>query len=304
LATHDPYQTLGVSKTASQDEIRNAYRSLAKKFHPDLNPGNKEAEQKFKEISLAYETIGTPENRTKYDQGPTESPFTGEEGYHQRRGPFYYRTQQKTPDSEAGGRYTFSFGEGTDEDLFQSIFGGRNKTQGEDQLYQMEIDLKDTIHGAEKQILLPSGKKLAVRVPPGVTEGTRLRFSGQGSPGIGGAPPGDAYVELHIRPDERFQTKGDDLIIELPISIPEAILGAQVRVPTLDGEVLLKVPPHSNRGTRLRLAKKGLFNRSKKLRGDQIVVIQIELPREIDPELESFFKKWQENHAYDPRKVA
>jgi DnaJ-class molecular chaperone len=294
MAIPDPYQALGVSKTASQDAIKNAYRNLAKKYHPDLNPGSKEAERKFKEVSAAYDQIGTPEARAKFDRG--ESSF---DQAPPRQGPFY---------RQAHDRYTSSFGQEQDEDLFSSIFGNRRggganmRFPGEDALYRMEVDLREATLGGEKEIYLPTGKKLSVRIPPGVTDGTRLRFAGQGGPGINGGPPGDAYVELSVRPDERFRREGDDLVLELPISLSEAILGGEVRVPTLDREVMLKIPPHSNSGTRLRLQGKGTYNRVTKRRGDERVILKVMLPAESDAELEEALVKWQQRHPYDPRR--
>lgn len=283
MATINPYQALGVAKTASQEEIRSAYRSLAKKYHPDLNPGSKEAERRFKELSTAYDQIGTPEARAKFDRG--------ESGFEQRpprQGPFYRDAHE--------------------EDLFESIFGGGSRRRagmkfpGEDTLYRMQVELREATLGAEKEILLPNGRKLFVRIPRGVTDGTRLRFAGQGGPGIHGGPPGDAYVELTVRSDPRFTRQGDDLILELPVSLGEALWGARVRVPTLEGEVLLKIPPHSNSGTRLRLPGKGAYSRAAHRRGDELVMLKVMLPESIDPELEEALRIWERRHPYDPRK--
>jgi len=313
MSSRDPYQLLGVKRSASQDEIKDAYRNLAKKFHPDLNPGSKEAENRFKDISYAYERIGNPEERAKYDRGETEEApaqegaqagFGG--GRRSWRGPFYRQTQE----SEAGpGRYTFSFGEGMGEDVFESILGGmrgRGKSRyesqkGEDHLYKMDVELRDTVLGTEKEITLPSGVRLAVKIPPGISEGTRLRFAGQGGPGTHGGAHGDAYVELHVREDSRFRRDGDNLILELPISISEAVLGGEVRTPTIDGFVMLKIPPHSNTDRKLKLSNKGLYSRQKKHRGDQIVVLKIVLPSQMDPELENILRAWQGRHPYNPR---
>jgi DnaJ-class molecular chaperone len=196
----DPYQVLGLSKTATQEEIKKAYRALAKKNHPDLNPGNKPAEAKFKEIAHAFDQIGTPEARAKFDRGETN----------QGAGPdpssSFYRSQ------EQGGRYAHSFDQEMGDDFFESLFGkGRSRGHhrgressfdypGEDQLYQMEIDFKESILGGEKVITLPNGKKLQVKIPPGVEAGQKLRFSQQGGPGIGKGPAGDAYVEISVKP--------------------------------------------------------------------------------------------------------
>jgi DnaJ-class molecular chaperone len=302
MPVQDPYQTLGVSRSATQDEIRDAYRNLAKKFHPDLNPGKKAAEEKFKDLSAAYERIGTAESRTRYDRGESEEAQAGADP---RRGPFYHRTQQGSGDPR-GGRYTYSFGqgaEGMDEDLFESLFGSRGSrgSRGEDELYRIDIPLRDAVLGSETQFSLPSGKRLSVRIPPGIGDGTRLRFAGQGAASPSGPTRGDVYLEVRIRPDERFQRQGDDLILELPVSITEAVFGAEVRVPTLEGGVLLKIPPGSNTGTRLRVAGKGAKSRPDSARGDELVVLKVVLPRSIDAELEAALRQWKERHSYDPR---
>lgn len=291
----DPYQTLGVSKNATQDEIKSAYRDRAKKYHPDLNPGSKESELKFKELSGAYEKIGTVEERAKFDRGEHEAP-PGAGGFGQR-GPYY---------RDAGGeRYSESFGQGMGEDIFESLFGraksggraaGSIKYPGEDLLFRMDIDLKDSVLGAEREIALPTGKKLSVKIPPGVAEGSRLRFAGQGGPSPNGGPPGDAYVELRVRNDPRFSREGADLILELPVPLIDAVFGAEIRVPTLGGEVMLKIPPRSNSGARLRLAGKGAYQRSSQARGDQIIVLKILLPEDIDPELEAALRAWKDRH--------
>ncbi len=308
----DPYKTLGVSKTATQDEIKSSYRELAKKFHPDLNPGNKEAERRFKDLSVAYEQIGTPEERAKFDRGESEQVPPGWGGS-RHQGPFYHQTQRPRSDGSEGGRYTHSFGEGLDEETLESIFGGfggarrsrrRAPQPGEDISLRTEIDLRDAVLGAEKEMTFPNGKTISVRIPAGISSGARLRFAGQGNPSPNQGPPGDAYVEVQIRPDPRFQSQGDDLILELPMSITEAVFGAEIKVPTLDGEVLLKIPPHSNTGKRLKLGGKGIFNRASKKRGDQLVVLKVVLPSTIDKELEEALKKWQAKHPYNPRDQA
>lgn len=299
----DPYQTLGVAKDVTSDEIKSAYRTLAKKYHPDLNPGNSQAERKFKGVSAAYERIGTPENRAKHDRGGFDETASTE-GPGRGSGPRYHQTQA------GGGRYASSFGGSNfDEDLFRSIFGeeaaprgGRaGPRPGADQVYRMDLELREASLGAERQITLPGGRRLAVRIPPGVVEGTRLRFSGQGDPGVNGGPPGDAYVQFHIRDDSRFRRRGDDLELALSISLAEAVAGGEVAVSTLEGSVLLKVPRRSNTDDRLRLGGKGVFNRSTGKRGDLLVTLKVKLPPEMDPALAEVLTGWQAQHPYDPR---
>ena len=303
MANPRPYETLGVKSSSSQEEIKNAYRNLAKKYHPDLNPGSKEAEKKFKEIAGAYELVGTPENRAKFDRGELSQENRGpsETRSTNRQGPFYHKTQ------EGGGRYSQSFG-GLDDDILQSIFNrmGRGEQSqssrdipGQDVLYQMDIDFKDAVLGAEQEITLPSGRRLRVKIPAGVDSGSKLRFSGQGSPGAGSAPAGDAYVELKVKPSPLFKRTGNDLEIELPISIQEALLGAEVQVPTIDSSIFLKIPQGVNTGTRLRVTGQGIPTLSR--RGDQYVVLKIMMPPQIDSEFKESIQSWSKRQSFNPR---
>jgi DnaJ-class molecular chaperone len=278
-----PYEILGISSSASQDDIKNAYRKLAKTYHPDLNPGKKEAEVRFKEISGAYELIGTPEQRSRYDRGELEEAQTRE-----RPGPFYHQTQRE------GGRYSQSFG-GTgemDEDFLNSIFGRMGGSRPlEDPLYRMEVDFKDAVLGAEREIGLPSGKKLRVKIPAGVESGTKLRFAGH------------ANVELVVKPSPLFRRNGSDIEVDLPISIAEAVLGGEVKTPTIDGTILLKVPPLVSSGLRLRIPGKGVPALKGGKRGDQFVVLKIVTPSTIDPEFKKAVEAWKARQPFDPRGV-
>ena len=278
----DPYSTLGVSKSATQDEIKDAYRKLAKKLHPDLNPGNKAAEKQFKEVSAAYEILGEPKTREKYDRGESEAQFSGGGP---RQGPFYYETQQD------GGRYTQSF----DEDLFKhfgDLFGRRRSPEGAEahdelRFYRMDIDFKDAIIGATREVTLPDGKTLQIKIPAGVVNGQRLRLKGQGE------------IELHIRDSNLFHRAGKDITIEVPVSLSEAVLGSEIRIPTVDGAVLLKIPPGSNTGTKLRVRGKGV--RSATEPGDEIVSLTVILPEVVDPQLREAIANWSQTHSYNPR---
>ena len=304
----DPYRILNTSKTATADEIKNSYRKLAKKFHPDLNPGNKEAEKKFKEINQAYELVGTAETRAKFDrgevdgQGNTTGPGSGPGP---GGNPYYTHTQQN------GGRYTQGFGAGGDfnEDIFESIFGQMNggrggarasmDRSGEDALYRMTVDFKDAALGAEKDLSLPNGKRLQVKIPAGIDTGARLRFRGQGGQGVGKGAMGDAYVEISVIPSKFFKRDGKNIEIELPISLSEAVLGGEIQVPTLDGAVLMKVPSGVSTGSRLRIRGKGIGSGTD--RGDQFAVLKIAMPPQVDSDLADAIRNWSEKHPYNPR---
>lgn len=294
----DPYVVLGVAKTATQDEIKKAYRALAKKLHPDVNPGNKEAEKKFKEISEAYELVGTAEAREKFARaGEEEAAFARA------------RAQGGARGSPFGG-----MGDGADfgaADFFENLMrqagasGSRGRRArpksypGEDQLYQMEVDFRDAALGAVRQITLPNGKTLQVKVPAGIEAGAKLRFKGQGGPGVGGAPAGDAYVEISVRPLPGFARRGDTIEVELPVSFQEAILGAEVKVPTLDGQVMLKIPAGVSTGSKLRVRGKGVGTETK--RGDQIVILKVVTPKTPNADLQAAIRSWEGKFDYDPR---
>lgn len=289
----DPYQILGVSKTSSQEEIKKAYRKLAKSLHPDLNPGNKEAEKKFKEVSHAFDQVGTPEARKKFDEGEAFEHAQNRGGSQS-----FYGSQQ------GGGRYSSNFADAFgDEDFFQNIFGGKRRTQdefnfpGEDELYKLEIDLKDVAHGVEKMITLPSGKKLQVKIPVGIEEGKKLRFKGLGGAGMGSGAPGDAYVEIHIRPSEDFKIHGKDLETQLPLSIFEAVSGGSIPVKTLDGQVSVTVPPGVSSGSKLRVKGKGLGPD-----GNLIVIIKVIAPKAPSEEFIAMMNEMKSKYNYEVRK--
>ena len=282
----DPYLVLGISKSATQDEIKIAYRNLAKKLHPDLNPGNKVSEEKFKDVSIAYERIGTVEERAKFDRGETTEQKAEQQ---QEQARTYHETQQD------GGRYSYDYF----ENLFRSAGGARGGARGEDHLYQMSVDFKDAVLGSEREITLPHGKRLLVKIPPGVETGSKLRFKHQGAPGIGKGSAGDAYVEITVKPLPGFNRVGFDIESENPISFIEALLGAEIKVPTLESSVMLKVPPGVTTGSRLRIRGKGILHG--KERGDQIVSLKVVMPKKVDSELEKSVREWGDKYSYDPR---
>lgn len=293
MSMSDPYQILGVSKTADQEEIKKSYRKLAKKFHPDLNPGNKEAEKKFKEVSHAFDQIGTEEARAKFDRG---EEF--EQQYQRRGGPSFYDTQHE------GGRYSYSFGdEMGGADFFENLFGGARHRDinfpGEDIHYKMDVDFKEAALGSEKVITLADGKNLRVKIPAGIDSGKKLRFKGKGRPGIGQGAAGDAYVEINVKPLEGFTRKGKDILSELPISFLDAITGGEIEVPTIDGNIMMTIPAGVSTGTKLRIKGRGAGPADN--RGHQIVVLKIVMPKNIDPALKEAALNLKDQFNYNPR---
>jgi DnaJ-class molecular chaperone len=300
----DPYEVLGVQRNASADDIKQAYRKLAKKLHPDLNPGNKKAEQSFKEVSVAYDLLSDPEKKGRFDRGEIDA--SGAE----RQRPFY----KSYAEADQGARYRHFEGEESPfaDDLFADLFRGRAgaggqqnfRMRGADVSYSLDVDFLEAVNGITRRLNLADGKTLDVTIPAGTEDGQTLRLKGQGQPGIGGGPAGDAFIAIHIRPHPFFTRVGDDIHLELPVSLSEAVLGASVGLPTIDGRVSLKIPPGSNNGKTLRLKGKGALSQSTRQRGDQLVKLKIVLPDHIDPDFKSFVESWSKTHPYDPRSKA
>ena len=296
----DPYAVLGVKREATQDEIRKVYRELAKKLHPDLNPGDKAAEEKFKQVSAAYDLLGDPEKRARFDRGEIDA--SGQERPRER----YYRDfhgadAEPHVYSSHGGFADFM----ESEDILRDMFGrgggeARIRLRGQDALYRLPVEFLEALNGATKRITLPDGGTLDVVIPPGTRDKQVLRLRGKGGAGLGGGPPGDALVEIDVEPHSFFTRKGDDIHLELPISLPEAVLGAKLDVPTPTGPVRMTVPKGANTGTVLRLRGKGA-PRSDKTHGDEYVTLKIVLPQELDPELEEFARRWQAGQSQNPR---
>ncbi|MBK5196741.1 MAG: DnaJ domain-containing protein [Methyloceanibacter sp.] len=302
----DPYSVLGVAKGAKPEDITKAYRKLAKKLHPDLNPGDKVAEEKFKTITAAYDIVGDEEKRGRYDRGEIDA--SGQEKPQQR----YYR---EYAGGEDGARYhsTAGFEDiGAFSDLFGDLFGERGgmrgggggqrfARRGQDAQYRLDVGFLDAVNGTKTRITLPDGGTLDVTIPAGVTDGQVMRLKGKGNPGTGGAEPGDALIEIGVRPHPVFKREGDDITVEVPITFDEAVLGGKIEVPTIAGRVFATVPPGSNTGQTLRLKGRGIKSKSG-ASGDQLVKLTIVLPERIDEDLKSFAEKWRESHRYDPRR--
>ena len=297
----DPYQELGVSRDASADKIRKAFHKLAKAHHPDVNPGNKESEERFKRASAAFDLLGDPEKRPKFDAGDIDA-----DGRDVQRG-FSGR-----PPGQGGPGDAFEF-EGVDlNEILGEMFGGRGRgagprrgggfaSRGGDVRARLEIDLEDAIAGGRKRLSFPDGPTLEVNIPAGASDGQVLRLKGQGAPGRAG--PGDALIELTIRPHPIFRREDDTLVMDLPISVPDAVLGGKVEAPTPEGPVALSVPKGSNSGAVLRLKGRGLSDGQGR-RGDLLARLVVTLPEKEDEELSLFAQSWRRDRPYTPRRRA
>ena len=288
----DYYQVLGVTKTASDEEIKKAFRKLAVKFHPDKNPGNKEAEEKFKELNQAYEVLSDPEKRKKYDRygenwnRMDESQFGGQTG-------------------QAGGRtYRYegdpsAFGEGADfSDLFESFFSSsgsrqKGKRKGQDQHGEMSISLEEAYHGTAKVIEI-NNEKIRIKLKPGTYEGLSIRLAGKGTPGRNGGPAGDLYITIRVLPDPNFVREGDNLRQTFTINLFTAVLGNEQEVSTLAGKLKLKIPPGTQNGRIFRIKGKGMpvYNQPGKA-GDLLLVAQVQIPENLTPEQKELFTRLQ-----------
>ena len=295
----DLYEVLGVQKTANEAAIRAAYRKLAKRHHPDLNPDKPEAAARFKEINTANDILSDPEKRARYDRGEIDAAGNEKPPEHP-----YYRDFGDAPGRE---KYHANIAPEDLESIFAHAFGGgaggqfgagggrRFSARGSDAHYTLTIGFLDAANGTTRRITLPEGRTLDVRIPPGVRDGHILRLKGQGMAGLGDGPPGDALVEIAVAPHPLFRREGDDIIVELPVTVQEAVLGTTLEVPTIKGKVRLTIPPNSGTGTRLRLRGRGIHQ------GHQFVQLHVVLPPEEEPELAAFLKTWQPKRAFNPR---
>ena len=292
----DPYEVLGVQKSDSDVALRAAYRKLAKRYHPDLNPGQPAAAEKFKEISAAYDILGDKEKRARFDRGEIDA-----EGHEVQPERTFYRDFGETASGE---KYRTNIHPEDLESIFAHAFGGtsfgegagrRFSARGPDAHYTLTVSFLDAANGTTRRITLPEGRTLDVRIPPGVQDGHTLRLKGQGLSGLGDGPPGDALVEIAVAPHPLFRREGDDVIMELPVTLQEAVLGSTIEVPTLKGKVRLTIPPNSGTGTRLRLRGRGIRE------GHQFVQLHVVLPPVDEPDLASFLKSWAPRHAFNPR---
>jgi DnaJ-class molecular chaperone len=296
----DPYETLGVQRTADEAAIRAAYRKLAKKHHPDVNPNKADAAARFGEISSAYDLLSDKDKRARFDRGEIDAE--GHEVQQQRQ---YYRD---TPGHERYETGSAGFSQEDLEAFLAQAFGqaGRRSDwgatgrpmHGRDMQYSLTVSFVDAATGTTRRLALPEGKTLDVRIPPGTEDGHVLRLRGQGGPGFNGAAAGDALIEVTVAPDPRFHRDGDDIVTDVPVSLKEAVLGTSLEVPTIHGPVRVSVPPGSGTGTRLRLRGKGIRQ------GHQFVQLKVVVPPGNEPELAEFLKSWTPRGDFDPREGA
>jgi DnaJ-class molecular chaperone len=308
----DPYTELGVSRGASADDVRKSFRKLAKQHHPDRNPDNKTSEERFKRVTAAFDILGDDEKRKKFDRGEIDAD--GRETHPGFRpgqgGGFGGGSPFGGGHRQAGGEFD---GVNFDEILGEMFgrggagaqAGGRGRgfaAKGGDIRARLEIDLEDAITGVSRRITFGDGKSLDVAIPKGAAEGQVLRLRGQGQPGRGNGPAGDALIELAIKPHPLYRREGADLHMDLPISVPDAVLGAKVDAPTPDGPVSLTVPKHSNSGATLRLRGRGAINPQTGKRGDLFARLMIALPDPPGADLERFAEIWRKDRPYTPKR--
>ena len=323
----DPYEVLGVSKGASPEDIKKAYRKLAKKLHPDSNKKDPKAATKFAELNGAYEIVSDEDKRKAFDRGEIDAEgkprFQGFEGFGGRpgSGPFggregNFESFTWGPDGFRRTRGGAAEGDGQGfEDILSQMFGTRGRggagatfeaedigsaLRGQDVTATAIITLNEAAHGGTRRLELPIGKEVEFKIPPGIADGQQIRLRGQGMPAPHGGPPGDVLITVSVAPHPLFKVDGQNLRLELPVTLYEAVLGAKVRVPTLDGAVELSIPANTSSGRAFRLKGKGLPG--KPGAGDLYATVKIILPDGKDAELEELMKKWRDEKPYDPRK--
>ena len=313
MAEQNLYEVLGVKRDATADDIRKSYRKLAKEFHPDLNPGKPAAEARFKSITAAYDILSDPEKRGRYDRGEIDESGAERPRYSYRPHAEGAQGWKYRPQGEMGAEDL--------EDLFAMFGGGAGRARGaagtgnagfrmpgQDRHFTLTIDFVTAIAGGKQRLALGPDEWLDVTIPVGLEEGQVLRLKGKGGPGFGqGAPPGDALIEVHIEPHPWFRREGEDIHMELPVSLAEAVLGARVPVATVTGPVTMTIPKGSDSGTRLRLRGKGVRRHRRgghHSEGDQYVTLKVVIGAADDPELAEFMQRWAEKHPSDPRRGA
>jgi curved DNA-binding protein len=314
VAFRDYYEALGVPRDASADDIRSAYRKLARQYHPDVNKDDPEAEDRFKEISEAYEVLRDPEKRAAYDRfgqnwkaGQDVSGAAGFGGFDPSGGAARGRGGRGFQDVR------FDTGGADFSEFFEGLFGARGRggartagfdgfsTRGGDQEAVLELSLEEAARGGKRRITLADGRDYEVNIPKGVRDGQLIRLAGEGGQGIGGGPSGDLLLRVRIRPHPRFRVDGSDLLVDVPITPWEGALGGEVEVPTLDGTVRTKVPPGSSSGRRLRLRGQGM-PAQRGDSGDLYAVLKIMVPKSLSHEEREAFERLAEVSDFNPRR--
>ena len=308
----DPYKVLGVSRDATADQIKTAYRKLARSLHPDLHPNDKQAEDKFKKVGSAYDLLGDAKKKARFDAGEIDANGNEQRGRGRARS-----GAAGGGGGGFGGFGGFGFGGESAQDIFDELLRRKDKGRqkgwspfddqpgmaaaaGGDAHFSLKITFAEAALGATKRITLTSGKNLDVKVPPAAKDASTLRLKGQGHAGRGGGAAGDALIEIKVDAHPFFQRQENDVVIHVPVTLGEAIGGAKITVPTVDGKVAVTIPPGANSGTTLRLKGKGAGPAG--ARGDQLVTLKVMLPDRADDELTDFLKKWESKHPYDARK--
>jgi len=294
----DAYALIGVARGADAATIKRAYRKLAREMHPDADPDNPWAEDEFKDLTAAYDILSDAKKRQQYDRGDID----------------LHGAKQRTRKADGAPRKSARPSASTTERAKQFFrdratkragkTSGPMKVDGADVDYGLSVDFMEAAKGATKHVSMTNGKRLKVSIPPGTNDGRVLRLKGQGMSGLGGGKDGDALIEVGVAPHPRFRRENHDIVLDLPVTLPEAVLGAKIQVPTIDGSVNLSVPAGSNSGTRLRLKGKGLASgpKGQGARGDQHVVLRVQLPAKADADLKAFAAEWGAKKPYTVRK--
>lgn len=308
MAVQTPYEVLGVKRDASADDIRKAYRKLAKQFHPDLNPGKPAAEARFKAVTAANDILSDPEKRGRYDRGEIDESGAERPRYSYRphaegaQG-WKYQPQGEMDAADLDDLFAM-FGRGGAGGRRAGRGGEGFAMPGPDRHFTLTIDFVEAATGGKKRLALSPEEWLDVTIPPGIEQGQILRLKGKGGAGFGGGPPGDALIEVLVERHPFFRRDGDDIQLELPVSLAEAVLGARVEVPTVTGPVAMTIPKGSDTGTRLRLRGRGIRRKGRggEAAGDQYVTLKVAIGAAGDSELAEFLKGWAERHPTDPRR--
>jgi len=296
----DPYKTLGVPRDASTETIRAAYRKLARKHHPDLNPGKPEAEAKFKAVSAANELLSDPEKRARFDRGEIDA-----DGQEQRPAGSYRQYAEQPTGAKYGARTGQRPEAEVFDDLFADIFEQRRRAEsgprkGRDESYRLAVPFLHAVEGATETLTLPDGRSLSVKIPPGVETGQVLRLRGQGGPGRNGGPAGDALIELDVAEHSLFRREGFNLHLELPVTLREAVLGGHVLVPTPSGPLRVSLPEGSDTGRQIRLRGRGIAAHGKREAGDLLLTLRVVIGA-ADEALKAFLRDWKPEDPQDPR---